>query len=1248
MQRMNGAIVIAWRLALLAVASVFSGPVLAAPRLDSVDTAELKVPLGHSSVITSLALSPDGKWLLSGSWDDSVRLWDMESGREIYRFDAPRSGINSVAISPDGKRMYAAGSDNVLRVWSLETGALLRTMAGHRSFIQAIAVSPNGEWLATGGGYDPPDMQLDNTVRIWDANTGRLMRELSGHSQAVMAVRFLSGGREIVSASLDGSIRVWRAADGKLLRRLEHGSPVRSIAFSRDEAQLVTGGGRYEAGVSDINDARLWDFRAGKVLRHFGGHAQNLSGVAISSDGRQILTASFDGTVRLWSNGANPGFVEVLAVQRPRAANRAAVFSGDGNSILIAGDEGVVRRWNVTNQRFDVRLGGEVAVPRAAVVSPDKLKFASANSDGTVRLFTIATGAGTTWALSRTDSLASIVFSPDSAKLLTSAASRAQLWDAQTGRLLQTYESDPGARPAAAPRAGAEPVYEMGNDPSTNVNAASFSASGARVATASADGIARVFETDSGRLSATLVHSARRLHAVLFSPDEQFLVTGAGDNKVRLWDIKRQRMLWEAGGAVAVSNGLGGTFMPGINSLALSADGSRVFAGSDDGSVRVLTLQHGETVGEFHVDGQSTSLELSADGSRMLIGGGRGGVQILNAATGSLTRRLTGHTDWVSSATYLPDGLIASTSGDGTLRIWREDTGSELAAIVSFRDRESVVVDPDGRFDAPQGGESSPLYWVVGRETIELDQLKERFFVPGLLARKMSSEQLPSVASFGQVALHPRVEVIGDPAVDSDLVIKLSNRGGGIGPVRLKLNGKEIAEDARPRDLDPNAARAEIHVSLQEYRSRLRDGRDNALEVQAFNQEGYLRSRGGTYFASPDSRTDEVAPKLWVVVVGVSNYSQPSRQIDLKFAAKDAADIAYALELGGAQLFGVGNIDINLLASGQRAERLPTKQNIKAAFERLGAARSEDVVVVYFSGHGLSFGGEYFFPTQEVDSLDLSDPGIRASRTISGREIAAWLKTDAEKQAVVLDTCAAGAFESSLTVERSVPTDQVRAIDRMKDRAGLYVLIGAAADRVSYEATPYRQGLLTHAILKAMRGAMLREDKFVNVAPLMDYAVDEVVKLARGVGGVQKPYVATPKGQTRSFDIGLLDSASRQRVPLRTPKMLVLRPVLLHESGADDLALGDALTDAIREMESKSAEPAFVFVDADRMAGAVKPTGLYKTDAGHIEVRLVLAVNDARKQITVNCAQEKNLTSCASSLVAAIAAESGWTAAGGP
>ncbi|MDX1947200.1 MAG: hypothetical protein SFU86_17500, partial [Pirellulaceae bacterium] len=207
-----------------------------------------------------------------------------------------------------------------------------------------------------------------------------------------------------------------------------------------------------------------------------------------------------------------------------------------------------------------------------------------------------------------------------------------------------------------------------------------------------------------------------------------------------------------------------------------------------------------------------------------------------------------------------------------------------------------------------------------------------------------------------------------------------------------------------------------------------------------------------------------------------------------------------------------------------------------------------------------------------------------------------------------LDTGAAGAAVVKLTEKRDVPGDQIRAIERFKDRTGFHVLMGCSADRVSYEASQYAQGLLTYSLLQGMRGASLREEKFVDVSQLFQYAADRVPELAQNIGGVQRPIVAAPRGT--SFDIGLLTPEDRARVPLALVRPILLRPSLLNrDEDEDDLKLSVLL----RQRLAASSQPAgrgqnaaIVYVPEDEFPGAVRPTGTYVVDGETVAVRLTL------------------------------------------
>jgi hypothetical protein len=522
-------------------------------------------------------------------------------------------------------------------------------------------------------------------------------------------------------------------------------------------------------------------------------------------------------------------------------------------------------------------------------------------------------------------------------------------------------------------------------------------------------------------------------------------------------------------------------------------------------------------------------------------------------------------------------------------------------------------LDRQGRYDAANAGDIPGLHWVVGNESIVLSQLKERYYTPRLLAKILGfdKEPLPTVEGLQLIHLFPQVEYEAPAPGSTQLTVTLTNRGGGIGRVQVLVNGKEIAADVRGPNPNPQAASAELSVDLAG--APLQPGESNTIQVVAWNTEGYLSSRGVKVMWTPPGSPATQAPELYALVGGISEYASPA--LRLSFAAKDAEDMARALELGAKRLFGVAKVHVTLLHTSNDPQTLaPTKANFRTAFEAMRKAKPGDILVVYLAGHGVALQGErdlYGYLTLEARSTDLSDPAVRARVAITSDELVEWLKQiPALKQVMVLDTCAAGAFATKLVEQRAIPADQIRAIERMKDRTGFHILMGSAADKVSYEATQYGQGLLTYALLQGMRGAALREGEYVDVSTLFQYATDQVPQLARHIGGIQKPLIAAPRGD--SFDVGRLTKEDKIAIPLAAVKPLLLRPVLLDpEQGFDHLELMAAVRQRLLGESSGTTrgsvrEQVAVYVDADELPGALRPSGTYTVDGQRVQVNLFL------------------------------------------
>jgi WD40 repeat protein len=1125
--------------------------------------------LGHTEPILSVSFSRDGQRVLTGGLDHLACLWDAPSGLELRTFEGHSGGVTSAVFSPDGTWVLTGSDDKTARLWDAQTGKELRTFEGHTGQVFSVEFSPDGKQVLTGS--------EDRTAKLWDARTGKELRSFTGHTGAIRSVAFMPDGKQVLTGSHDKTARLWDTQTGKLLQTFQgHTAPINAVAIAPDGKQILTGSG----GPRFKDDtARLWDVKTGQEIRTFQGHTEPVKAVAFSLDGKQVVTGSEDKTARLWD--AQTGQVQqtfagpiVLAV----------ALSPDGQQVLTGGPNRGARLW-------DARTGKEL---RAFQGQANRIKSVAFSSDGQhvltgshgefAHLWDLRAGKEVRRFAAHSD-IGAVAFSPDGQRVLVgSADKKARLWDAQNGQELQAFQGH-----------------------TLPIVAVAFSADGAQILTGSDDKTARLWDVQSGKELHTLEGHTGPVWAVAFAPDGQRVATGGEDGTVRIWDARTGMELQSSPGQKVR-----------IHAVAFSPDGKKVLSGGSDKTARLLETRTGKELRTFEGHaGPVLTVAFTPDGKGVLTGSADGTARLWDAASGQSLRTFQGHTGHVTSLALGADAKwLLTGSTDKTSRLWDFKSGQALTSLVSFRNSSWAVTDPDGRFDASNGGDIEGLHWVVGNEPIALKQLKERYYDPGLLAKTLgfNKEPLRAVSLFTGAKLFPDVTVTKAPTGNGKCTLELTNRGGGLGKVQVFVNGKELLADARGPKVNPTAPKATLNLDLSG--APVLRGQPNHVQIVAWNSDGFLSSRGLELDWVPEGTAPTDPPELYAIVAGISTYSNPS--LNLRFAAKDAEDMAKALELAAKGLFGADKVHLTLLTTSATQKSLtPSKDNFRKAFDAVRKARPTDVLVVYLAGHGaaLQKGQDvYCYLTQEARSTDpaaFADPEVLKQCAITSEELVEWIKqVPALKQVMLLDTCAAGAAAAKLMDHRELSGDQIRAIDRLKDRTGFQVLMGCAADRVSYEATQYSQGLLTYALLQGMRGAALREGEYVDVSQLFQYAADEVPRLARNIGGIQKPLILAPRGT--SFDVGRLTKDDRAAIPLAQVKPLILRPLLVNSDvGDDDLGLipevRRCLADASTNVSRGPANPPVaVYVDADEMPGAIRPGGTYTVEGKRVKVRLVL------------------------------------------
>jgi len=352
--------------------------------------------------------------------------------------------------------------------------------------------------------------------------------------------------------------------------------------------------------------------------------------------------------------------------------------------------------------------------------------------------------------------------------------------------------------------------------------------------------------------------------------------------------------------------------------------------------------------------------------------------------------------------------------------------------------------------------------------------------------------------------------------------------------------------------------------------------------------------------------------------------------INLKYSEKDAAAVSTALKLGAGKLFGTEKAHIYTLTTLDSLA--PTKERIKTViYEISQKATPDDIILIYLSGHGIAWGGDqgdFYYLTTEATAASAeaySDEYLRKNYTISTSEFTELLKAiRANKQVMIIDACSSGKAVENLMGKRDIDISSRKAIDRMKDRTGMYVISGSAANAVSYEASLYGQGLLTYAILDAMKGAALDTDDKISVLKMFDHARENVPILAAGLGGIQTPQMVVPQDGT--IWIGKMDDEAKKSIPLSKKKPVFVRASFIDvQNFKDHLGLSKLIDNELNEIAIIGSDAPFVFVDAREFPEAYAMSGGYTVDKGIINLTLVISSGDTEKTVSLSANNREDL-----------------------
>jgi eukaryotic-like serine/threonine-protein kinase len=375
--------------------------------------------VGHQYPIESVAYSPDGKTIATASFDRTAKLWDAQTGREKVTFTGHTNAIVSMAFSPDGKWLLTGSDDDTTRIWSANDGRELNVFRGP---VKCVAVAPNGRKLATGSG--------DGTATVIDIETAHVLLRLKGHVGAIEDVAFAPDGMQIATASNDETVKIWDAdVDHESLILYGHSQPVQTLAFSPDNTHLVTGG-------RDL--AIVWQADTGKQVLTFEGHKDWINCASFTPDSLHVITGSSDGTAKIWN--AETGRQE-HSLEGHEDSVISVCVSPDGKRVLT-GTIWQVRVWNAADGSLlstihDNMLPGEMFAGGIAILQ-DNRRLATANRFGVIRLWDMIEGRELFRVFTSNSWNSAFTLSPDETRfaLATSNDKAIRVWELATGKRL--------------------------------------------------------------------------------------------------------------------------------------------------------------------------------------------------------------------------------------------------------------------------------------------------------------------------------------------------------------------------------------------------------------------------------------------------------------------------------------------------------------------------------------------------------------------------------------------------------------------------------------------------------------------------------------------------------------------------------------------------------------------------------------------------------------------------------------------
>lgn len=1054
----------------------------------------------HDCSVTFVGFSPDGRSFISGDDNGAVRFWDVKSRQLVKSLKSDADRISAFASSADGKRLLTGSSTGRLRVWDAATGRLLRTIDAHRERISAVASTKDGNSFISAC--------YDKTLKLWDANTGTLQTTFTGHPGQVYKAVVSPDGSHVLSSSQGGDIRLWSLKTGeqRLSLTLPQGLYLWSIGFSDDSRSIIiahsqktTGhtvkilalSGREVKSYTDVSFggysdtgryflSRDYKDSTGKEEKLFSGETKTkkLTGRKDEYNVRDLVDISRGSVLGRFGRSGAFVYLSLTADGKALTKNRLdtdirLIDLRDGREIrrfpaifgLITPDAtNILAPAGKRMQVYDPASGevmktfdGEAAGTISSMALSAKGGYAmSGDASGSIQFWDVESGS-----LMRSikaeagDLIQAVAFSPDNRYAASMAIfGTVKIWDMRDGRQVSEFKSDYHPAYYDEVHAGQYMTYGVG--------AFAFSPDGRRIACGS-----KLWDAARGAKVLNFQTPNGPGYWISFSPDGAYLLS-----KNMLWDTATGRRIkkWDSlkGGSMSV----------------FSADANYIYSIDDEGALSIVETDSGKLVRRFADYVAGSTFDVSVDGKVMISSDSESNALTVWDLASSKKRAAIPVNRPIGSLSISSDAGIATANHWVSAGRYDLRQGREVAQFVGFADGEWIVITPEGYYNASAAGDRY-VNVRVGDRVYGIENFREAFFRPDLVKVALTGGSLNNYRKLDDVKQPPAVAIVDTPSRvrEDELTVKLrlEDQGGGIGDVRLYLNGSAVVMESRGVSIKGKGDGG----ILKTFRIKLSSGK-NIVKAVAFNGDNSMQSNESLHEVMAEFSSSGKT-SLTALIIGINDFKNP--KLTLQYPVADAELFAQTLEAASRDLFE--KVTIRKLTKKDET----TNEAIIREMKTFRTLRPDDLFVFYIASHGTVDDGEYFLITSNVGSLRTEK--LRTDAISQNALKEAIANIPATKKLVIIDTCNAGALGEAIQstmMTRGMSEDT--ALKILSRAMGSTILSASTSMQEAMEG--YRgHGLFTYVLAEGLKG---KADKgktgYVRTTELADYVDNEVPLLA--------------------------------------------------------------------------------------------------------------------------------------------------------